>query len=158
MPSKSSDSIGAASVGLIQAGRVSSQAVSLSKAGMVVQAALLDPVVGGAVVGLTGAGLYGIGNLVSYARKTKTPRQALGDTVKGAGGLGVSAGLGIWAGNAAAGSGFVLGSSVVLPLIAGVTVTFIAKRIWNKAVYKKIRPNAQNRITKFNHGTPGAGQ
>ena len=85
-------------------------------------------------MGMTGIGIYGIGNLVNYAKKNKTGKQALGDTLKESGGLGVSAGLGILAGNAVVDAGVVLGSSFVLPLVAGVTVTYIAKRLWNRLV------------------------
>jgi len=97
---------------------------------------LVNPLSGGTVIGVVGAGLYGISNLRRYIKREKSGKQAVRDTVKNSAGLGVSGGLGIAAANAITGTVFALGSTVVVPLACGVTVTFITKKIWNKLFSK----------------------
>ena len=93
---------------------------------------LTSPVVGGTVVGVVGAGVCGAGNLVAYARKKKTGREALVDTVKDGTGLGLAAGLGIGAANIVAATGLVLINPAVLPVATAVTVACAAGKTWNR--------------------------
>ena len=90
-------------------------------------------------MGGVGAILYGMANLTGYVRKKKSGGQALKDTVKDSAGLGLSAGLGVMATNAIAGSVLAFGSTVLVPIAAGVTTTYITKRIWN-GVFWKTKP------------------
>ena len=100
------------------------------------QPILLNPLAEGAIIGVVSTGLYGISNLMNYAKKKKSGKQALKDTLKSSSGLGVSSGLGIAAAKACAGSTLVFGSTIVIPLACGVTVAFIAKKIWGKLFFK----------------------
>ena len=107
------------------------------------QSILLNPLAEGVIIGVVSTGLYGISNLIRYAKKKKSGKQAFKDTLKSSSGLGVSSGLGIAAAKACAGSTLVLGSTLVIPLACGVTVAFIAKRLWGKLFFKtgKIEKN-----------------
>ena len=97
----------------------------------------LTPVRGGVVFAAVGAALYGVSNTVKYARKEKSGKQAVKDTVKGSAGLGVSAGLGIAAAKAISGTALALGSTLVAPVAAGVVAAAVAMRFWNKLFSKK---------------------
>ena len=85
---------------------------------------------------MVSAGLYGISNLINYTKKKKSGKQAFKDTLKSSSGLGVSSGLGIAAAKACAGSTLALGSTIAIPLACGVTVAFIAKKIWGRLFFK----------------------
>ena len=97
---------------------------------------LVSPLTGGIVVGVVSAGLYGISNLVGYAKKKKSAKQAMGDTLKRSVGLGVSAGLGMSAVNMVGGTISILGSTVIVPLAIGVAVDHITKSAWSWAFLK----------------------
>ena len=99
--------------------------------------ALTSPLAGGVVAGVAGVGIYGIGNIVSYAKKKKTGKQAIGDTVKDSSGLGVSAGVGVLAGKAIAGTFLTFGSAALVPVATGLTAMYFTKKAWNKLFSKK---------------------
>ena len=101
------------------------------------QSILLNPFAEGIIIGVVSTGLYGVSNLIKYAKKKKSGGRAFKDTLKSSSGLGVSSGLGIAAAKVCAGTTLVLGSTIVVPLACGVTVTFIAKKIWGKLFFKK---------------------
>jgi len=99
-------------------------------------AALITPVAGGAIAAVIGVGVYGVCNWIAYAKKYKTGTQAILDTTRNAGGLGVAAGLGIWAANIVAGTGLALASPVVLPFATALAVTYVSKRMWDLVTTK----------------------
>ena len=99
---------------------------------------LVSPVAGGIAAGVIGVGVYGVGNLVGYLKGKKAGKDALADTAKNAGGLGISAGIGIAAANAVIGTGLVvLGVPALLPIATGVAVTCAAKKVWNRVTNRK---------------------
>ncbi len=102
-----------------------------------VETSVTNPLVGTVVAGVVSTGLYGICNLISYLKKKKSGKQAVVDTLKESGELGVSAGIGVVAGNAITATGLILVNTTVLPVAAGVTATFVSKRLWNKYNKKK---------------------
>ncbi len=97
---------------------------------------LVNPLTGGVVVGAVGAGLYGISNMVSYARKEKSGKEALKDIAKNSAGMGISAGLGLTAANAISGTILAFGSAAIVPFACGITVTYITKEIWDRIFFK----------------------
>jgi len=103
--------------------------------------ALAAPLVGGAVVGAVAGGFYGISNMIKYARNKKSGKQAAKDTVAGSAGMGIAAGLGIAATNAVAGTWLALGSTVIVPLSAGVATACASIKVWNKLFFKKKTPS-----------------
>jgi len=90
------------------------------------------PIAAGTLVGGIAAVFYGLSNMVQYGERKKTGAQAVKDTVKGATGLGISTGLGVAAIHAVTGTVAALGSTVVVPVTAGVATGYISMKIWNK--------------------------
>jgi hypothetical protein len=90
----------------------------------------------GTFVGGVSALFYGVSNIVKYAKSQKTGAQAAKDTVKGSAGLGVAAGLGVTAAHAVAGTSLALGSTVLVPITAGVATGYISVKIWNQFFFK----------------------
>ena len=103
--------------------------------GTTVSASTVAPVVGGMIAGVAGVGLYGIANISRYIKKEKSGKQAIKDTVAHSTGLGISAALGTATAEIAAFKTIVLISPIVLPVIAGVSVAFIAKHFWNNYLF-----------------------
>jgi hypothetical protein len=101
------------------------------------RAALANAVTGGVVVGGVAAAVYGVSNMIRYAKNEKTAKEAIKDTAKGSAGLGVSAGFAVAVADAVAGSALALGSAVVVPLAAGVAAAYASMAIWNKLFFKK---------------------
>jgi len=99
-------------------------------------AATVAPLAVGTVVGGVAAVFYGVSNMIKYGEHQKTGAQAAKDTVKGSAGLGLSTGLGIAAANAIAGTALALGSTVFVPITAGVATGYISMKIWNKILFK----------------------
>jgi len=77
---------------------------------------------------------------VRYAKNEKTGGQAVKDTAKGAAGLGVSAGLGVAAAHAVAGSALALGTTVLVPVAAGVGAGYAVMKMWSKVFFKNDKP------------------
>lgn len=100
-------------------------------------AAVVTPLVTGTVVGGIAAVFYGVSNMIKYGEHKKTGAQAAKDTVKGSAGLGVSAGLSVAAAKAIAGTALALGSTVVVPITAGIATAYISMKTWNKLFFKK---------------------
>ncbi len=100
-------------------------------------AATVAPLAAGTVVSGIAAVFYGISNMIKYGEHQKTGSQAVKDTVKGSAGLGVSTGFGVAAANAIAGTALAFGSTVVVPIGAGVVTGYISMKIWNKIFSKK---------------------
>jgi len=90
------------------------------------------PLVAGTVVGGIAAVFYGVSNMIQYGEHKKAGAQAVKDTVKNSAGLGISTGLGVAAVHAVAGTALALGSSVFVPVTAGVATGYISMKIWNK--------------------------
>lgn len=116
---------------------VSSKSQISSGTGALLRASLASPVSEGVVIGAIGAVGYGIGNAVNYAKKKKTGKEAVADTVQNSLGLGISAGLGIWAAKLVVPLSLTIGAATVLPVATGLGVTFLGKNLWNKAFHKK---------------------
>jgi len=104
-------------------------------------AAVATPLAAGAMVGGISAVFYGVSNMVKYGKNQKTGAQAAKDTVKGSVGLGVASGLGVAAAHAVAGTALALGSTVVVPITAGLATGYISMKIWNKIFSKKKSPS-----------------
>ena len=81
---------------------------------------------------------YGVSNFLQYGKNKKAGAQAVKDTIKDSTGLGVSAGLGVAAAHAVAGTALALGSTVVVPITAGVATGYLSIKIWNKIFSKGI--------------------
>jgi hypothetical protein len=94
-------------------------------------------VAAGTFVGGVGALFYSIGNMIKYGEGKKTGAQAAKDTVKSSAGLGVSTGLGVAAVHAVAGTSIALGSTVLVPVAAGVATGYVSMKVWNKIFFKK---------------------
>jgi len=75
--------------------------------------------------------------MIKYAESQKTGAQAAKDTVKGSVGLGVASGLGVGVAHAIAGTALAFGSTIVVPITAGVATGYISMKIWNKIFFKK---------------------
>lgn len=99
--------------------------------------AAVAPVAAGTVVGGVGALFYGVGNMIKYGEGKKTGTQAAKDTVKSSAGLGVSTGLGVAAIHAVAGTALALGSTVLVPVAAGVATGYVSMKVWNKIFFKQ---------------------
>ncbi len=104
------------------------------RCGVYLQTGVIDPLVSGVVVLVATAGLSGISNAFHYLKKQKTGKEAVADTFKESGKVGLCAVIGIVAGNGVAGTGLVLIAPSVLPIAAGVTATFVLKRLLEKAI------------------------
>ena len=96
------------------------------------QTGATDPYFAGLVVFVVTTGLYGMSNAMDYFKKKKTGKEAITDTFKDSGKVGVCSIIGITAGNGVAGTGLVLFAPAVLPIVAGVTATFLLKRFWDR--------------------------
>ncbi|MEI7635838.1 MAG: hypothetical protein WCJ37_00910 [Syntrophus sp. (in: bacteria)] len=96
------------------------------------QTGVVDPYFSGIVVFVVTTGLCGIANAMDYWKKKKTGKEAISDTFKSSGKVGVCSVVGITAGNGVAGAGLVLIAPSVLPIAAGVTATFLLKRFWDR--------------------------
>lgn len=99
-----------------------------------VQTGVTDPYFTGFVVFVVTTGLCGIANVMDYWKKKKTGIEAISDTFKASGKVGVCSVIGITAGNGVAGTGLVLIAPSVLPIAAGVTATFLLTRFWDKTM------------------------
>jgi hypothetical protein len=99
-----------------------------------VQTGVTDPYFTGFVVFIVTTGLCGITNAMDYWKKKKTGIEAISDTLKASGKVGACSVIGITAGNGIAGTGLVLIAPSVLPIAAGVTATFLLKRLWDKTI------------------------
>jgi len=98
--------------------------------------AAVAPLAAGTFVGGVSALFYSVGNMIKYGEGKKTGAQAAKDTVKSSAGLGVSTGLGVAAVHAVAGTALALGSTVFVPITAGVATGYISMKIWNKIFFK----------------------
>ena len=95
-----------------------------------------SPLATGTIVGAVAAGCYGVANMVRYAKNKKTGAQAVKDTVTGSAGLGVSTGLGLAAANTITGTSLALGSTVIVPLVAGAAAAYVSMAVWDKLFFK----------------------
>ena len=114
-----------------------SSAVSSLGKGSGVAAAIAQavPVVAGATVAAIAAGVYGVSNMVKYSKGEKSGGMAVKDTVKGSAGMGVSAGVGVAVGHAVAGTVLALGTTVVVPVVAGFAAAYGSLRVWHKLFF-----------------------
>lgn len=99
-----------------------------------IQTGVIDPFFTGVVVFAVTTGLCGITNVMNYLKKKKTGKEAISDTFKESGKVGVCSIVGITAGNSVAGTGLVLIAPSVLPITAGIAATFVLKRFWDKTI------------------------
>jgi ABC-type thiamin/hydroxymethylpyrimidine transport system permease subunit len=104
------------------------------RCGAYVETGVTDPFFTGVVVFVVTSGLSGTSNFMAYLKKKKAGKEAISDTFKTSTKAGVFTVFGIAAGNAVAGTGLVLVTSSVLPIVAGVTSSYLLKRFWDKAV------------------------
>ena len=104
------------------------------RCGAYVQTGVVDPYFTGIIVFVVTTGLCGITNVMDYLKKKKTGTEAISDTFKESGKVGVCSIIGITAGNGVAGTGLVLIAPSILPITAGITATFLLKRFWDKTI------------------------
>ncbi len=104
------------------AGTVRSKAAGALLAGT----SVVTPVVGAALAGAIGIVVYGAKNGLGYLNKDRTGKEAVVDVAKNSTGLGISAGIGIWAGGVTAAV-----SAGVIPVAVGMTAAVISKMVWN---------------------------
>ena len=104
------------------------------RCGAYIQTGVIDPFFSGVVVAVVTTGLSGISNVINYLKKKKTGKEAISDTFKESGKVGLCSVIGIVAGNGVAGTGLVLIAPSVLPITAGITATFLLKRLWEKTI------------------------
>jgi len=109
-------------------GAVSSTLSQRAAAGVAVAA----PLTAGTIVGGIAAVFYGVSNIKKYKGREKNGKQAVKDTLKDSTGLGVSAGLGVAAAHAVVGTAFALGSTLIVPVTAGIATGYVSMKIWNK--------------------------
>lgn len=105
-----------------------------NRCGAYVKSGVTDPFFTGVVVFVATTGISGTSNFVDYWKKKKAGKEAIADTFKTSAEAGVFTVLGITVGNAVAGTGLVLISTSVLPIVAGVASTFLLKRFWDKTI------------------------
>ena len=101
-----------------------------------IAAALASPLAAGVTAGAIGVAAYGTSNIIKCKKKQKTGKRAAKDTAVNSAGIGTSAGLGIAAVNVVSGTFLAMGSTVVVPIAAGVGVAYASIKIWNKMLHK----------------------
>lgn len=104
------------------------------RCGIYLQTGVIDPLFSGVVVLVATTGLSGISNAIHYLKKKKSGKEAVSDTFKESGKVGLCSVIGIVAGNGVAGTGLVLIAPSVLPIAAGVTATFLLKRLLENTI------------------------
>ena len=100
-------------------------------------AAVAPSLAAGTVVAGIAAVFYGVSNMIKYGEHRKNGAQAAKDTVKDSAGLGLSTGLGVAAFHAVAGTVVALGSTVVVPVAAGLATGYISIKMWNRLFFNK---------------------
>jgi len=104
------------------------------RCGAYVKTGVTDPFFTGVIVFVATTGISGTSNFVDYLKKKKAGKEAIADTVKTSAEAGIFTVLGMTAGNAVAGTGLVLISTSVLPIVAGIASTYLLKRFWDKTI------------------------
>jgi len=99
-----------------------------------IQTGVTDPYFTGFVVFAVTTGLCGVTNAMDYWKKKKTGKEAISDTFKESGKVGICSVIGITAGNGVAGTGLVLIAPSVLPITAGLAATFLLKRFLDRTL------------------------
>ena len=111
------------------------------------------PAAAGTAVGGMAAAFYGTMNMIKCRKNKKSKKQATKDTVIRSTGMGVSAGLGVAAGGvvAEAVTGVVIAetavalSTIAVPVVAGVAVSYGSMKLWNKLFRKSPPPETKSK-------------
>ncbi|MFH1504876.1 MAG: hypothetical protein ABIH08_05785 [Candidatus Omnitrophota bacterium] len=132
----------------------SAKAVSRTLLNITTGAIFVIPEAAGIAVGSAAAVLFGTVNMIKYKKNKKTKKQAIKDTIVSSSGVGISAGLGVAAGAAAAEivagtvaaeivtgviaaeTAFALATVIAIPVITGIAVSYCSMKIWNKLFRK----------------------
>ncbi|MBF0123446.1 MAG: hypothetical protein HQL21_08615 [Candidatus Omnitrophica bacterium] len=120
--------------GAFAAQKGTSWVVNLQQEGKAyLQTGVANPFTGGLWAVAFNIALYGIINRVHYVKRRKTAKEAVADTLKSSGKTGICTVIGLAAGNAVVRTGLVLIAPSVLPIVVGLTATFLLERLWTNA-------------------------
>jgi len=108
-------------------------------AARIVTVEAINPVKAGLAVAVVWGGIAALLNTRKYKKGRITKRDAVLDTGGEAVGLGLASGLGLLASNAARASVLVASTSLLIPFIAGVSVTAGAKVIWDCSIKRHLK-------------------
>lgn len=109
----------------------------------VVTVEAINPVKAGAAVAVVWGGIAALLNVRKYKQGRMTKRDAVLDTGGEAVGLGLAAGLGLLASNAARVSTLIVSTSSIIPFTVGVAVTAGSKVIWDCSAKKHLKCQAK---------------
>jgi len=99
----------------------------------------VNPVRASVAVGAAWGGVAALVNARKYKQGRISKRNAILDTAGESAGMGLAAGLGLLASNAARASLFIASTSSLIPFTVGVVVTAGSKVIWNCSTRKHLR-------------------
>ena len=99
----------------------------------------LNPLKAGAAVGAIWGGIAALVNAKKYKQGKITKREAVLDTAGESAGMGLAAGIGLFASNAARASLLVASTSSLIPLTIGIIATAGAKGIWDYSTKRYIK-------------------
>jgi len=99
----------------------------------------VNPVRASVAVGAAWGGVVALVNARKYKQGRISKRNAILDTAGESAGMGLAAGLGLLASNAARASLFIASTSSLIPFTVGVVVTAGSKVIWNCSTRKHLR-------------------
>jgi len=99
----------------------------------------ISPLKASAAVGAAWGGIAALINAEKYKHGRITKRDAVLDTAGESAGMGLAAGLGLLASNAARASVLIASTSSLIPFTLGVVVTAGAKVIWDHTIKKRLR-------------------
>jgi len=99
----------------------------------------ISPLKASAGVGVVWGGIAALINTGRYKQGRITKRDAVLDTAGESAGMGLAAGLGLLASNAARASVLIASTSSLIPFTLGVVVTAGAKVIWDRTIKRRLR-------------------
>jgi len=105
----------------------------------VMKVGAINPLKASAAVGAAWGGIAALINAGKYKQGKITKRDAVLDTAGESAGMGLAAGLGLLASNAARASVLIASTSSLIPFALGVVVTAGAKVIWDSAIKRRLR-------------------
>ena len=112
-------------------------------AARVVTVEAINPVKAGAAVAIVWGGVAALLNVRKYKQGRMTKRDAVLDTGGEAVGMGLAAGIGLLASEAARTSALVVSTSSLIPFTVGVAVTTSMKLMWNCSTRKHLKCQAK---------------
>ena len=99
----------------------------------------ISPLKASAGVGAAWGGIAALINAGKYKQGRITKRDAVLDTAGESAGMGLAAGLGLLASNAARASVLIASTSSLIPFTLGVVVTAGAKVIWDRTIKNRLK-------------------